>query len=77
MNRFPQGTGMKVVSKSGKLGTAEKQEEKQKVIWYIVYFRKKAENAFTGGSIFECIYKVHIYYEQGTLVDTMGHTNLN
>lgn len=77
MDRFPQGTGMKEVSKNGKLRTAKKQEEKQKVMYYMVILKKKVENVFWVGRIAVFINYIFIVYEQGTLVDTVGHTDMN
>lgn len=42
MNQFPQATGIKEANKSGKVGTSKKQEEKRKVMYYIVNFREKS-----------------------------------
>lgn len=70
---------MKEVSKNGKLRTAKKQEEKQKVMYYMVILKKKVENVFWVGRIavlINCMSRA-LWYEQGTLVDTVGHTDMN
>lgn len=46
-------------------------------MYYMVILKKKVENVFWVGRIAVFINYIFIVYEQGTLVDTVGHTDMN
>lgn len=48
-------------------------------MYYMVILKKKVENVFWVGRIavlINCMSRA-LWYEQGTLVDTVGHTDMN